>query len=64
MEWTEESTGRGFTQFVETRITEGENLKKDILAKLTFLEQEVSAVEETFSTDCGRIPTETGRESG
>ena len=35
-----------FTQFVETRITEGENLKKDILAKLTFLEQEVSAVEE------------------
>lgn len=35
-----------FAQFVETRITEGENLKKDILAKLTFLEQEVSAVEE------------------
>ena len=35
-----------FRQFVETRITEGENLKKDILAKLTFLEQEVSAVEE------------------
>lgn len=35
-----------FTQFVETRITEGENLKKDILAKLTFLEQEVAAVEE------------------
>ena len=32
--------------FVKTRITEGENLKKDILAKLTFLEQEVSAVEE------------------
>ena len=32
-----------FAQFVETRITEGENLKKDIL---TFLEQEVSAVEE------------------
>ena len=46
MEWTEESTGRAFTQFVETRITEGENLKKDILAKLTFLEQEVAAVEE------------------
>ena len=35
-----------FKQFVETRITEGENLKKDILAKLTFLEQEVAAVEE------------------
>ena len=35
-----------FAQFVETRITEGENLKKDILAKLTFLEQEVAAVEE------------------
>ena len=35
-----------FAQFVDTRITEGENLKKDILAKLTFLEQEVSAVEE------------------
>lgn len=35
-----------FTQFVETRITKGENLKKDILAKLTFLEQEVAAVEE------------------
>ena len=30
-----------FTQFVETRITEGENLKKDILAKLTFLEQKL-----------------------
>ena len=35
-----------FAQFVETRITEGENLKEDILAKLTFLEQEVSEVEE------------------
>ena len=35
-----------FHQFVETRTTEGENLKKDILAKLTFLEEEVAAVEE------------------
>ena len=33
-------------KFVESRIREGENLKKDILAKLTFLEQEVAVVEE------------------
>ena len=35
-----------FRQFVETRTTEGENLKRDILAKLSFLEEEVAAVEE------------------
>lgn len=35
-----------FTQFVETRTTEGENLKKDLLAKLDFLEEQVAAVEE------------------
>lgn len=35
-----------FVQFVETRTTEGENLKKDLLAKLDFLEEQVTAVEE------------------
>ena len=35
-----------FAQFVETRTTEGENLKKDLLAKLDFLEEQVTAVEE------------------
>ena len=34
-----------FTQFVETRITEGENLKKDILVKLSGMETLVEAVE-------------------
>ena len=34
-----------FTQFVETRITEGENLKKDILIKLSGMETLVEAVE-------------------
>ncbi len=35
-----------FTQFVETRKTEGENLKKDILAKLNVLEEQISFIEE------------------
>ncbi len=34
-----------FTQFVETRVTEGENLKKDILVKLSGMETLVEAVE-------------------
>ena len=34
-----------FTQFVETRTTEGENLKKDILAKLSGMETLVESVE-------------------
>lgn len=35
-----------FGQFVETRKAEGENLKKDILSKLDFLEAEIGFVEE------------------
>ena len=35
-----------FTQFVETRTTEGENLKKDILEKLGILEELVGYIEE------------------
>lgn len=35
-----------FTQFVETRTTEGENLKKDILEKLGILEEMVGYIEE------------------
>lgn len=35
-----------FGQFVETRKAEGENLKKDILSKLDFLETEIVFVEE------------------
>ena len=35
-----------FAQFVETRKTEGENLKKDILSKLDLLEEQVGFVEE------------------
>ena len=35
-----------FTQFVETRTTEGENLKKDILEKLSNLEELVGYIEE------------------
>ena len=35
-----------FTQFVETRTTEGENLKKDILEKLGNLEELVGYIEE------------------
>ena len=35
-----------FTQFVDTRITEGENLKRDIIAKLDELLEIVSHVEE------------------
>ena len=35
-----------FAQFVETRTTEGENLKKDILEKLAVLEEQVAYVEE------------------
>lgn len=35
-----------FGQFVETRKAEGENLKKDILSKLNFLEREIVFVEE------------------
>ncbi len=35
-----------FGQFVETRKAEGENLKKDILSKLDFLETEIGFVEE------------------
>ena len=35
-----------FSQFVETRITEGENLKKDILEKLNGMEKLVAYIEE------------------
>lgn len=35
-----------FTQFVETRKTEGENLKKDILSKLDFLSEQIGFIEE------------------
>ena len=35
-----------FSQFVETRITEGENLKKDILEKLSGMETLVAYIEE------------------
>lgn len=35
-----------FTQFVETRKTEGENLKKDILSKLDVLEEQIVFIEE------------------
>lgn len=35
-----------FTQFVETRKTEGENLKKDILSKLDLLEEQIVFIEE------------------
>ena len=34
-----------FTQFVETRITEGENLKKDLLEKLDGILEDVEAIE-------------------
>ena len=34
-----------FTQFVETRITEGENLKKDLLGKLDGILEDVEAIE-------------------
>lgn len=35
-----------FTQFVETRTTEGENLKKDIIAKLNYMLELVAYIEE------------------
>lgn len=35
-----------FSQFVETRTTEGENLKKDIIEKLESLDKQVSYIEE------------------
>ena len=35
-----------FSQFVETRKTEGENLRKDILSKLAFLEEQIEFIEE------------------
>lgn len=35
-----------FTQFVETRKTEGENLKKDITSKLDFLSEQIGFIEE------------------
>ena len=35
-----------FTQFVETRQTEGENLKKDILSKLNLLSEQIEFIEE------------------
>ena len=35
-----------FTQFVETRKTEGENLKKDILSKLDILSKEIGYIED------------------
>ena len=35
-----------FRQFVETRTAEGENLKKDLLEKLSYLECQVGKVEE------------------
>ena len=45
-----------FTQFVETRITEGENLKKDLLEKLDGILEDVEAIEKTVSGDRHRIP--------
>ena len=52
-----------FAQFVETRITEGENQER------YSCEAYISGAgslcgRRTFSTDCGRIPTEAGREGG
>ena len=35
-----------FTQFVETRKTEGENLKKDIISKLDLLSEQIGFIEE------------------
>ena len=35
-----------FTQFVETRKTEGENLKKDIISKLNLLSEQIGFIEE------------------
>ena len=35
-----------YTQFVETRKTEGENLKKDILSKLDLLSEQIGYIEE------------------
>ena len=35
-----------FTQFVETRKTEGENLKKDIISKLDLLSEQIGSIEE------------------
>ena len=35
-----------FAQFVETRTTEGENLKQDILLKLNVLEEQIAFIEE------------------
>ena len=35
-----------FSQFVETRKTEGGNLRKDILSKLAFLEEQIAFIEE------------------
>lgn len=35
-----------FTQFVETRTAEGENLKQDILAKLEYLNEQVAFIED------------------
>ena len=41
-----EALESAFAQFVETRTAEGENLKKDILAKLDNLEEQVAFIEE------------------
>ena len=42
----ERSAGGGVAQFVETRKTEGENLKKDILSKLDILSEQIGFIEE------------------
>lgn len=41
-----EALERAFTQFVETRKTEGENLKKDIISKLDLLSEQIGFIEE------------------
>ncbi len=41
-----EALAGAFTQFVETRKTEGENLKKDILSKLDLLSEQIGFIEE------------------
>ena len=54
MERTKKALEGAFQQFVETRIVEGENLKKDLIAKLDDMLILVDKVERTFSTNhCG-----------
>ena len=46
VEWTEGSSGGGLRAVRGDEEAEGENLKKDILSKLDFLETEIVFVEE------------------